>query len=69
MAADERIQATETFKPEATHFVDLRQYLELLVSRRKLDVVSSGRDWLRDRESSELFVLQGPSDASVEQSV
>jgi hypothetical protein len=39
------------------------------VSRRKLDVVSHGRDLLRDRDSSELFVLQGPSDASVEQRV
>ena len=69
MAAEQRTEPTASFKPAETHFVDLRQYLELLVSRRKLDVVSSGRDSLRDRESSELFVLQSPSDASLEQRV
>jgi hypothetical protein len=67
MTSDERSALNDPTLLEDTHFVDVRQYLELLVSRRKLDVVSNRREWLRDRDSAEIFVLQGSSDASVEQ--
>lgn len=67
MTSDERSALNDPTLLEDTHFIDVRQYLELLVSRRKLDVVSNRREWLRDRDSAEVFVLQGSSDASVEQ--
>lgn len=49
--------------------VDVPQFLELLVSRRKLDWVAGHPGCLRDRDSDELFVLSSPSGVGVTQRV
>jgi hypothetical protein len=62
-------QRTERTDDARIRSVDLIQYRELLVSRRKLERVRGRPGWLRDRESDETFVFAKLSDASVAQSV
>jgi hypothetical protein len=41
--------------------VEIRKYVELLVSRRKLERVFEKADQLRDRDTDEIFVLDAES--------
>jgi len=45
--------------------VEIRRYVELLVSRRKLERVFEKADQLHDRDTDETFVLDAESVASM----
>jgi hypothetical protein len=66
MQPNEPKQLDET-QDESVRVVDLAEYTDLIVSRRRLERVPDKPGWLRDVESEQVFAVRSSSDLRLTQ--